>query len=787
MGRTLGEFEILAEIGRGGMGAVYQARQASLDRFVALKVLSGTLGLTESSIARFRREAQATARLHHPNIVPVYAQGQEGSIYYYAMELVSGRNLNHIICDLALGRSDSWVQHKAGAGSSSGAPVSSPPSTSDSALAETELVDRGSRASIPTEIGRGMTTVLVDRSSPSQSRFDHCTPEFFDDIARQMANVADALDYAHRNGVIHRDIKPHNLLVGDGGRLCLTDFGLARVLEQPGMTMTGEFIGSPLYMSPEQIRGDFAEVDLRTDVYSLGATLYEWLTLRPPFPGETREQVITRILSGELTEPRALNPQIPVDLETICLKALSNDRGKRYAQASAMRDDLNRYLLRDQIRARRAGILAKAARHIGKRRVAAVIVVALLVVASVTALLIREKKENIVTEQIITSTQAEAEAAREESVQLRREHEDIRSVVQELDMVRQRMEMGQEAAAAIRPMVSGLLQFGDSGNTYTPVTPTQRIGAAYLNSIRTAEVARLRDTDRSQIVSGSAQDHYLRALAEESAQAAVSHLDKCLSLESDHLPARRLRAWIHCQTGAGAAMLADAERIISLSSESGDGYLLRGVARLIQGDPAGCLADVELASTHNGSEEWAPTITGLALAALDRTDDALGRLSRALIIDPNNVTALLARARISLREGHHQAAIVDLTRALEQEPDNAEALEWRGDCYNVLKNYQEAFDDYFKSARISGNTAMTLKVITAALNRDNQRTAVQASANQQPQTGPDSNEKTNSSPTESDPSQMHEWLKDFLDGQPHGSRRLPKPQPSTLNRLLPTR
>jgi tetratricopeptide (TPR) repeat protein len=553
------------------------------------------------------------------------------------------------------------------------------------------------------------------------------------------------------------------------------------------MTITGEFIGSPLYMSPEQIRGDVAGVDRRTDIYSLGATLYEWLTLRPPFPGETREQVITRILQGEMPEPRTINPQVPLDMETICLKALSKERGNRYSHASEMRDDLNRYLLRDQIRARRAGLIAKAMKHIGKRRVAAVLVLAIAIVAPVTALLIREKKENVVSEQIINTTQAQAQAAHQESVQLRRENQDIRDVVQELEMVRQRMEMGQEAAAAIRPMVAGLLQFGDLSSAYTPLTPTQRIGAAFLNSIRNAEVARLKDTDRSQIEDDSAQDHYLRDLAEVSAGAAVGHLNDCLGLEADHLPACRLRAWIHCQLGDGAAMLADAERIIVLSPNSSDGYLLRAVTRLILDDPAACLEDVERAAATTASDEWLPTVAGLALVALNRPDDALGRLSKALIVNPDNVTALLARADLTRREGHHQSAVVDLTRALELEPDNAEALEWRGDCYSALQRYQEAFDDFFKSARISGNTALTLKVITAALNRDNQRAAMEAPTAENASSADDSKNDPEPPPAETDPGQMHEWLKDFLDGQPHGARGLPKPQPSALNRLLPTR
>src|SRR5262249_41808408 len=146
---------------------------------------------------------------------------------------------------------------------------------------------------------------------------------YFDTVAKMIADVADALAYAHKEGVIHRDIKPSNLLLSPDGRLSINDFGLARLLEQPGMTMTGEFVGTPAYMSPEQITAGRVPVDHRTDIYSLGATLYELLTLRPPFTGASRDQLLAQIIQKEPPRPRKLNPKVPIDLETICLKCLS--------------------------------------------------------------------------------------------------------------------------------------------------------------------------------------------------------------------------------------------------------------------------------------------------------------------------------------------------------------------------------------------------------------------------------------------------------------------------------
>ena len=174
-----------------------------------------------------------------------------------------------------------------------------------------------------------------------------------------IAEVADALEYAHQQGVIHRDIKPSNLLLSPAGRLSVNDFGLARMLEQPGMTITGEFVGTPMYMSPEQITAGRIPLDHRTDIYSLGATLYELLTLQPPFAAERRDQVLAQIIQKDPTPPRKVNGKVPVDLETICLKAMDKDPDRRYQTAGQMAEDLRRYVNRFAILARRAGPFAQ--------------------------------------------------------------------------------------------------------------------------------------------------------------------------------------------------------------------------------------------------------------------------------------------------------------------------------------------------------------------------------------------------------------------------------------------
>jgi tetratricopeptide (TPR) repeat protein len=201
---------------------------------------------------------------------------------------------------------------------------------------------------------------------------------YFDTVARMMAEVADALDYAHAQGVIHRDIKPSNLLLSPVGRLSMNDFGLARMLEQPGMTVSGEFVGSPMYMSPEQIAVGRAPLDHRTDVYSLGATLYELLTLHPPFQGVRRDQVIAQIIGKEPRPPRSINRRIPPDLETICLKMMEKDPDKRYQTAGSVAEDLRRYVNRFAISARRVGPVGRVVRWAKRNRAVAAALCGLL-------------------------------------------------------------------------------------------------------------------------------------------------------------------------------------------------------------------------------------------------------------------------------------------------------------------------------------------------------------------------------------------------------------------------
>jgi Flp pilus assembly protein TadD/serine/threonine protein kinase len=324
----LGDFQIVREIGRGGMGVVYEAEQLSLGRRVALKVLPFAAALDPRQLQRFQNEARAAAGLHHTNIVPVYGVGCARGVHYYAMQLIDGRTLAALIAEQRgelLARMPTVSEREAAAASATTAPPA--------AQATSASLRHGA---------------------------------YFRRAAEWAIQAAEALDHAHSLGVVHRDVKPGNLLVDAGGRLWVTDFGLAQVQTEAGLTLTGDLVGTLRYMSPEQALAKRVVIDHRTDVYSLGATLYELLTLRPVFGGNDRQELLRQIAFEEPWPLRRINKAIPVELEVIVLKALEKNPAERYSTAQELAEDLRRWLDDRPIRARRPS-LGQRLRKWGRR------------------------------------------------------------------------------------------------------------------------------------------------------------------------------------------------------------------------------------------------------------------------------------------------------------------------------------------------------------------------------------------------------------------------------------
>jgi serine/threonine protein kinase len=378
----LGDFRIVREIGRGGMGVVYEAEQLSLGRRVALKVLPFALTLDSRQLQRFKNEARAIAQLHHTNIVPVYSVGCERGVHFYAMQYIEGRPLAAIIEELRQAAGDGRPERRG----------TEPRGEANACPRENQPTNPGPAQ--PDK--RGESTIHGLRVTGSTVSFLH-DANFFQMVARLGVQAAEALEHAHQRGVIHRDIKPANLLIDDKKHLWITDFGLAQFQERDGaLTMTGDLVGTLRYMSPEQALARGGVLDARTDVYSLGITLYELITLEPAFDGRDRHELLRRIADEEPRPPRQRNAQVPVDLETIVLKALAKRVEDRYATAQEFADDLRRFLDHKPILARRPSPWARVAKWTRRHRslVRSGIALLLLAVAgsgASTALIFKEQ------------------------------------------------------------------------------------------------------------------------------------------------------------------------------------------------------------------------------------------------------------------------------------------------------------------------------------------------------------------------------------------------------------
>jgi serine/threonine protein kinase len=424
----LGEYRVVRELGRGGMGVVYEAEQLSLGRRVALKVLpSGALG-DAHHVERFQREARAAARLHHTNIVPVFAVGEEGGTHYYVMQYIEGQPLDQVLAELRRLRAEAergaaaaelafsvgppspgLLSSADGPGSpghgrsrpAAAGPDSGPAGPDPTDVEKTVIRPRGPVAGGPAGAGAGeagSSSLLAEAHRPFARR-----------VAQIGAQVAEALDYAAGQGVLHRDIKPSNLLLDIWGTVWLTDFGLAKATGTPDLTRSGDLLGTLRYLAPERFEG---QADVRSDVYSLGLTLYELLALRPAYSGHSQAELFRHISAADAPRLERLNPQLPRDLVTIVHKAMAKEPADRYQTARALAEDLRRFLDDRSIVARRVGLLEQAWRWCRRNPSSAALLAAISVVLVAGAA--------ISTWQAVRATRAEAVARRAEQAETER-------------------------------------------------------------------------------------------------------------------------------------------------------------------------------------------------------------------------------------------------------------------------------------------------------------------------------------------------------------------------------
>jgi serine/threonine protein kinase/tetratricopeptide (TPR) repeat protein len=537
-----GPYRIVREVGRGGMGVVYLAEQEGLGRRVALKVLAARHTASSKALERFEREVRAVARLNDPNIVAIHDVGRVEGQPYFTMEYVEGRTLHDVLQDLR-----------------------------DKQRAPDSLrtADLGDTA---------FCTMLPEAM---RHHWNHA-------VSYVVARIADALSHVHAHGVVHRDVKPKNILLARDGRVLLFDFGVARVDTEASMTISGEFVGTPFYVSPEQVDPPDDGVDERTDIYSLGVTLYEALTLEVPFDGESPQQIFKRISQREAKPLRKVNAQVPRDLETVCAMAMAKERGRRYQSAADFAADLRRFLELKPVFARPLGPLGRLTLW-ARRKPTVAALAASGVVLLLLAVLSWQQRVEIRAER---TANALASFRHAQVLQQQGRH------AAALDELRRARAGGYDQVAVSVAMVEALEGSGDDDAAIRELTSlrARRDLGAHAGKVALLAgdlgVERLRTPDAGLVVVrqaveggqlGDADQSYARALLAEDAEQALAALEATLALQPLHVRARASYGPTLLSLGRRDEAVRFAERMKAADPDDPSALLFSALANALQG------------------------------------------------------------------------------------------------------------------------------------------------------------------------------------------------------------
>jgi serine/threonine protein kinase len=666
----LGDYELLEEIGRGGQGVVYRARQKSLNRIVALKVIAVGTWATEAHLKRFRREAEAAARLEHPRIVPIHDVGEREGCCYFSMKFVEGGQLDEVV-----------------------------------------------------------------KREPMPIR----------PAVELIAKVARTVHYAHEHGILHRDIKPGNILLDKDGEPHLTDFGLARLLDtQSSVTRTIDVLGTPSYMAPEQAAGETTKLGKATDVYGLGGVLYQLLTRHPPFAGGTTYETIKLLLDTEPRPPRLLNPKIDRDLSTICLKCLEKDPQRRYSSAFALAEDLEHWLKHEPIQAKPSGVFMRARKWVRRNPSTTVLATSLLAFAVGFGVMIWNQKPAVIIPKSIAVLPFEnlswesdnayfAEGIQEEILtrlagiaglkvisrtstqQYQSKPKNLREIARQLGVENILEGSVQKAAAQVRVNVQLINAQTDShlwAETYDrKLTDIFGVESEIARGITAALQAKLTGREEQALAvkptnNPEAYDAYLRGLAFAARAASDDRLKTAEFYErAVQLDPKFALAWARLSRAHGliffnlveptAARRDAAKRALEnaqkLAPNSPETLLALGYYQYL------VLRDYAFAKiTFDRVNQMLPG-NGDVLTALARVsrreghwDQSIAYFEGGLVLDPRNVQLLWETAITYGTLRQFSAALKLYDRALDITPNDPEAMAFKAGIYQAQGNLQEA-------------------------------------------------------------------------------------------------
>ncbi len=648
----LGDYELLEEIGRGGQGVVFRARQKSLNRTVALKVISLGQWASKAHLKRFRLEAEAAARLEHPGIVPIHEVGERDGQCYFSMKFIEGGQLDE-----------------------------------------------------------------VTKPEPMSIR----------QAVELIAKVTRTVHYAHEHGILHRDIKPGNILLDANSEPHLTDFGLARLVEtESTVTRTMEVLGTPSYMAPEQAVGDNAAISSVTDVYGLGAVLYQLLTGQPPFAGGTTYETIKLLLDTEPRQPRQLNPKIDRDLSTICLKCLEKDPTRRYSSALGLAEDLERWLKHEPIQARRTGIFARGKKWVRRNPSRALLAASLVALAAAAGWIVWKSEfirhpvtngvavlpfENLspdsdnayfadgIQEEILTRLASIAGLkviSRTSTQQYQSKPRNLRQIAKQLGVANILEGSVQKAADQVRVNVQLINAQTDShlwADTYDrKLTDIFGVESEIAKRIADSLQAKLTGREEQTLAvkptnNPEAYDAYLRGLAFEARNGAwIDLLIKAIGFyeRAVQFDPKFALAW---------ARLSRAEALLYFrNARSGDN--MRDAAKKA------------LENAQKLAPDSPETLLALGCYQYWVLDDygpaktTFGRVSKML---PGNSEVAAALGRVARAEGHWDQSIDYFEKALALDPLNAELLAETAWYYGMLGQFPTALKLYDQALDITPN------------------------------------------------------------------------------------